>query len=270
MVTRYNGNEETHNVIRDLKLNNEFSVLNARLVQMSDKISTLISDVYQQKIARQELELQTLYKTINPHFIYNILDTIQWELRLDRKDCALQTLYSFSHYLRNTLVINQKTETVAALETSVRDYCDLQNTVSDQVHCEIQIPGALADYLVPSMVVLPLVENCFTHAFPADFTGEKNIRISARITEQNLIILVADTGCGIRPEDMSIIRRILEDPLNFELEERSTRFFAIKNIQSRIHLSCGREYGIKISSTENGTDSALYLPLQKKQNKSEV
>ena len=267
MVTQYNGNDETRPVIKDLHLNNEFSILNTRLIQMADKISTLINDVYQQEINQQQLELQTLYKTINPHFIYNILDTIQWELRLHKTDCALKTLYSFSHYLRNTLVMNQELRTMKALEAAVQDYCDLQNIVSDQINCEIHIPNELADYVIPSMVVLPLVENCFIHAFPDDFSGEKKITVSAHATEENLIISIADTGCGIAQDDLLTIEKVLENPLNFELEEGNTRFFAIKNIQSRIHLSCGKNYGIKITSTEDGTNSVLYLPLQTKQKK---
>lgn len=270
MVAGYNGDAETQHEIRDLHLNNEFSILNDRLVQMSDKITSLIQDVYQQKIIQQQLELRTLYKSINPHFIYNILDTIQWELRLNQTEGAINTLYAFSHYLRNTLVLNQEQKTLKEAKAAIQDYCNLQNIVSDQVIYESRIPESLDSYVIPSMVVLPLVENCYIHAFPNTFEGERKIIVSAHIMEQKLVICVEDTGCGIAPEDLRVIDRILESPLTFELKDGSTRFFAVKNLQSRIHLSCGTQYGLKVSSSGTGTISTLYLPLQKKENESEV
>ena len=265
MVTNYSGDIDSQNVIWDLKLNNEFSLLNKRLVQMSAKISTLIHDVYEQQIVKQQLELRTLYKSINPHFIYNILDAIQWELRLGQTNAALNTLYTFSHYLRNTLVLNQEQKTVAALRASIQGYCDLQNTVSDEVDCHVQFPSELDSCLVPSMIVLPLVENCFVHAFPDTFSGEKQISVSAETEADFLVIHVEDTGCGISPDDLAVIRQLLAAPLEYELDNNSTRFFALKNIQSRIRLSCGEGYGLKITNLARGTRFSLYLPLQGKE-----
>ena len=263
MVSRYNGDTATQSEIRDLRLNSEFSILNDHLVRMAQKISSLINDVYQQRILHQQLELQTLYKTINPHFIYNILDTIQWELRLDRKDNAIKTLYAFSHYLRNTLVLNNKQKSLKSVTLSVQDYCELQSNVAEQVSYEFHIPKELESCVLPSMVVLPLVENCYTHAFPEDYEGICKITVSAWTEQEKLVICVEDSGCGISPEDMDTIHEILKGPLDFELKDQSTRFFAVKNIQSRIRLACGPEFGLEIVSTGHGTQSVLYLPLQK-------
>lgn len=264
MMNCYQGDSDTLSVIKDLHLTNEFHVLNDGLIHMSTRISTLINDVYQHKIMHQQLELKTLYKAINPHFIYNVLDSIQWELRLNKTDTALETLYTFSHYLRNTLILNQDIQSVKTMRNAIMGYCNLQQILLDDIICEINILEDLDDYLLPSMLVLPLVENCFVHAFPDDFNKQKKISISAEVSDSNLIIRVKDNGVGISPDDLHTIILILRNPLSYQLEEESTRFFAIKNIQSRILLTCGENYGMEIENIALGTLVTLYLPLQKK------
>lgn len=264
MMNRYQGDSDSLSVIEDLHLTNEFHVLNDGLIHMSSRINTLINDVYQHQIMHQQLELKTLYKAINPHFIYNVLDSIQWELRFNKTETALETLYTFSNYLRNTLILNQDTQSIQTMRNAVHGYCNLQQILMDDIICEYNIPEELDDYILPSMLVLPLVENCFVHAFPVEYEREKKITISAELMDSNLIIRVKDTGSGICAEDLHTITLLLRNPLSYQLEENSTRFFALKNIQSRILLTCGENYGMEVTSDSAGTLVTMYLPIQKK------
>lgn len=264
MMNCYQGDSDSRSVIQDLHLTNEFHVLNDGLIHMSDRINTLINDVYQHKIMHQQLELRTLHDAINPHFIYNVLDSIQWELRLNKTDTALETLYTFSNYLRNTLILNQDVQTIKAMRNAILGYCNLQQILLDDIEYEINIPENLDSYILPSMLVLPLVENCFVHAFPGEFDRPKKITAIAKSSDCELIIKIMDTGTGITAADLDKIKLILRNPLSYQLEKDSTRFFAIKNIQSRILLNCGENYGMEIESDEMGTLVTLYLPLQKK------
>ena len=263
MVEDYQCDADVPVQLEDLNLSNEFHVLNDGLIHMSERINTLINDVYRHQIMHQQLELKTLYRAINPHFIYNILDTIQWELRLKKTDLAIETLYAFSNYLRNTLILKQDTTKMQSIRTSVDGYCKLQALFYDDVEYEIHIPEDLDEYTLPSMLVLPIVENCFTHAFPDTMEGQKKIIVNAYTDQDYLIITVQDTGIGISEEDLNTIRQVLVNPLSYKLKEDSTRFFAIKNMQSRILLSCGEKYGMEIDSNEHGTKVTLFLPLQK-------
>jgi len=264
MMYHYKADNTSSTAIQNLHLTNEFHILNDGLIHMSEQINTLINDVYEHEIMHQKLELKTLYKAINPHFIYNVLDTIQWELHMDKKEAAIETLYALSYYLRNTLALNQDNQTIRSMRESVCGYCRLHQMFFDDIICEIDIPEELNDYMIPSMLVLPLVENCFTHAFPDDFEGDKIISLSAHISNAMMQIQVQDTGCGISAEDLETLNRILLDPLSYQLTEGSTRFFAIKNIQSRILLSCGENYGLEFDSNHIRTQVTLFLPLQKK------
>lgn len=266
MMNSYQGDSDSLSEIQDLQLTNEFSVLNEGLIHMSERINTLINDVYQHQIMHQQLELKTLYKAINPHFIYNVLDSIQWALRLKKTDTAIETLYTFSNYLRNTLILNQDTQTVKAMRNAIQGYCDLHQIFLEDIICEINVPEELDDHILPSMLILPLIENCFLHAFPGDYEKEKKITVDAKIMDSNLVICVADTGTGISAEDLHTIQQVLHNPLSYQLEEDSTRFFALKNVQSRILLTCGADYGMEIDSDTTGTIVTVYLPLQKKLN----
>lgn len=264
MMNSYQGDTNSPPVIQNLNLSNEFHILNDGLIHMSERITTLINDVYQHEIMHQQLELETLYKAINPHFIYNVLDSIQWVLRLDKKETAIETLHSFSSYLRNVFILSQDNQTVEIMKNAISGYCDLQNLLFDDIEFEIHIPEDLYHYELPSMLVLPIVENCYTHAFPINFKGSKKIDVRAYISEENLLISVQDNGCGISDKDLDTIRRILRSPLSYPLDGSSTRFFAFKNLQSRILLSCGPDYGMEIESDKNGTLVTLFLPLQTK------
>lgn len=262
MMNNYQGDADSLCVIQNLNLSSEFHILNDGLIQMSDRISTLINDVYQHKIMHQQLELETLYKAINPHFIYNMLDSIQWVLKLDKKETAIKTLHKFSHYLRNVIILNQEVQTIEAMKKAILGYCDLQHTLYDDIEFEMQIPDELDSYELPSMLVLPIIENCYTHAFPNNFRGIKKIETSAYVTETNLVIKVSDSGCGISDADLCIIEQILRSPLSYPLDRSSTRFFAFKNLQSRILLSCGAHYGMEIKNGEIGTVVTIFLPLK--------
>lgn len=268
LVDQYQCDAEAPVQLKNLNLSNEFDVLNDGLIHMSERINTLINDVYRHQIMHQQLELKTLYRAINPHFIYNILDTIQWELRLGKSDLAIETLYTFSNYLRNTLILNQDVTKLQTIRTSLEGYCELQTLFYDDVEYEIHIPRELDEYTLPSMLILPIVENCFTHAFPTDLERPKKITIHAYASEEYLIVIVQDTGSGINEEDMHTIRHVLANPLSYQLSEDSTRFFAIKNMQSRILLSCGEQYGMEIDSNDTGTKVTMFLPLHKKNTQS--
>ena len=262
MMNNYQGDANSLSVIQNLNLSSEFHILNDGLIQMSDRITTLINDVYQHKIMHQQLELETLYKAINPHFIYNMLDSIQWVLKLNKQETAIKMLHKFSNYLKNIFILNQNSQTVETMKNVIQGYCNLQNILYDDIEFEIDIPNELNHYELPSMLVLPIVENCYSHAFPNNFKGIKKIEVHAFISKNNLIIRVCDSGCGISEKDLSTIEQILRAPLSYPSPESGTRFFAFKNLQSRILLSCGADYGIEVKNGEKGTIVTLFLPLK--------
>ncbi len=264
MMNNYQGDANSLSVIQNLNLSSEFHILNDGLIQMSDRITTLINDVYQHEIMHQQLELETLYKAINPHFIYNVLDSIQWVLKLDKKETAIKTLHNFSSYLRNVFILNKDSQTIESMKNAINGYCNLQSILYDDIEFEMHIPEELNHYELPSMLVLPIVENCYTHAFPNDFKGIKRVEVHAFTSKDNLIIQVCDNGCGISEKDLCTIEQLLRAPLSYPLDESSTRFFAFKNLQSRILLSCGADYGMEIKNGEKGTLVTLFLPLKTK------
>ena len=234
----------------------EAKQLSESLNTMIDKINALLGQVKKEQIRIRKAEFELLQAQINPHFLYNTLDTIIWLAESDEQKQVVHMVESLSDFFRTSL--NQGKDIISIKEEiqHVRSYLEIQQMrYQDILEYEIDVPEEFYQNTIPKITVQPLVENALYH-------GIKNKRGKGKITvrgyrEDSFFILeVRDNGIGMQTERLVQVRNAL---LYKQLAE--SKVYGLYNVNERIRLNCGEEYGLRISSTyQEGTTVKILLP----------
>ena len=234
----------------------EAKQLSESLNTMIDKINALLEQVKKEQIRIRKAEFELLQAQINPHFLYNTLDTIIWLAESDEQKQVVHMVESLSDFFRTSL--NQGKDIISIKEEiqHVRSYLEIQQMrYQDILEYEIDVPEEFYQNTIPKITVQPLVENALYH-------GIKNKRGKGKITvrgyrEDSFFILeVRDNGIGMQTERLVQVRNAL---LYKQLAE--SKVYGLYNVNERIRLNCGEEYGLRISSTyQEGTTVKILLP----------
>ena len=234
----------------------EAKQLSESLNTMIDKINELLEQVKKEQIRIRKAEFELLQAQINPHFLYNTLDTIIWLAESDEQKQVVHMVENLSDFFRTSL--NQGKDIISIKEEiqHVRSYLEIQQMrYQDILEYEIDVPEEFYQNTIPKITVQPLVENALYH-------GIKNKRGKGKITvrgyrEDSFFILeVRDNGIGMQTERLVQVRNAL---LYKQLAE--SKVYGLYNVNERIRLNCGEEYGLRISSTyQEGTTVKILLP----------
>ena len=234
----------------------EAKQLSESLNTMIYKINALLEQVKKEQIRIRKAEFELLQAQINPHFLYNTLDTIIWLAESDEQKQVVHMVESLSDFFRTSL--NQGKDIISIKEEiqHVRSYLEIQQMrYQDILEYEIDVPEEFYQNTIPKITVQPLVENALYH-------GIKNKRGKGKITvrgyrEDSFFILeVRDNGIGMQTERLVQVRNAL---LYKQLAE--SKVYGLYNVNERIRLNCGEEYGLRISSTyQEGTTVKILLP----------
>ncbi|HBD63338.1 MAG TPA: hypothetical protein DC038_02765, partial [Clostridiales bacterium] len=242
------------NSFYDYEGNDEISVLVKVFNQMLDNIKKLIDQVYQAQSQKRTAELRVLQSQINPHFLYNTLDTIQWKALEHNAYDVADMINSLSVFFRLSLSGGKEFITVADEIEHVKNYLCIQKIrYMDRVNYEINVEQAVSQYLVPKMIIQPLVENSIYHGLKQ----KKNsgiITIKIFSEDDFIIIEVTDDGLGMSNESL----KELMNNLSHSIE---TEHYGLYNINERLRLTFKDKYCIEITSIFNeGTTVSLKLP----------
>jgi two-component system sensor histidine kinase YesM len=234
----------------------EAKQLSESLNTMIDKINALLEQVKKEQIRIRKAEFELLQAQINPHFLYNTLDTIIWLAESDEQKQVVHMVESLSDFFRTSL--NQGKDIISIKEEiqHVRSYLEIQQMrYQDILEYEIDVPEEFYQNTIPKITVQPLVENALYH-------GIKNKRGKGKITVRGyregsfFILEVQDNGIGMQTERLVQVRNAL---LYKQLAE--SKVYGLYNVNERIRLNCGEEYGLRISSTyQEGTTVKILLP----------
>lgn len=234
----------------------EAKQLSESLNTMIDKINALLEQVKKEQIRIRKAEFELLQAQINPHFLYNTLDTIIWLAESDEQKQVVHMVESLSDFFRTSL--NQGKDIISIKEEiqHVRSYLEIQQMrYQDILEYEIDVPEEFYQNTIPKITVQPLVENALYH-------GIKNKRGKGKITVRGyregscFILQVQDNGIGMQTERLVQVRNAL---LYKQLAE--SKVYGLYNVNERIRLNCGEEYGLRISSTyQEGTTVKILLP----------
>lgn len=222
--------------------------------RMSHKLDILYNQIYFEKIEVVNARLAAMQAQINPHFLYNTLDTIYWMIKLNKKENAENMISCLSKFLRLTLSADEDGITLLSKEIQqLESYIAIMKYKYDtNVSFHITFDQALSDCKVARFILQPLVENALTHAMDRVGVGEIHVRVFVK--DDTLIYEVANTGPAI---DAKAINAIIVSPAD------TTGGFALHNIYKRIQLRYGTGYGLICSMQDGMTVFTLTQPLQR-------
>lgn len=235
---------------------------NAMAVQIDD----LISNVYQQQILTQAAQLESLQYQINPHFLYNTLQTLEAIAEV-HEEPEIQTI---SKSLADIFRYNLVGEALVPLEKELlhlQSYFEIEYIrFSQKVLFQIDIPEPLRAYKVPKFILQPLVENSLSHGFTVSHTTQNPCRIlivAQMLAQQNILKLqVIDNGIGIKAAPLEALRQKLASVDDTEEHTDSSSSIGLLNVHRRLHTRYGNQYGAFIRSTYGeGTTVSLHIPL---------
>ena len=227
-----------------------------------NRIETLILRESNAQLMKKQAELDALQSQINPHFLYNSLDTMRGQAHMagqaniEAMSLALSKLFRYSISSYDDLV---------SLEDelkAVNNYFIIQNfRFDDKFIKEYRIDPDTLQYKVPKMLIQPLVENAILHGLEPK-QGKGTVIISAYTTESRLMIDIDDDGIGMDLSRLTEINDSLASNLQHKIKKRSGISIGLQNINSRMRLIYGSECHISLSSTQGiGTTVHLCIPL---------
>ncbi len=256
MAEAEQGKLEVH---YDSIYNDEISQLGHSFNKMIEAIKNLLSLVYSEQKAKREAELKAFQAQIKPHFLYNTLDTINWMAMEYEADDIVEVVESLTNLFRISL---SKGNEIISLENEVKhvnSYLTIQKVrYEEQFDYEIICEDNLKNYKVIKLIIQPLVENAIYHGIK----GRKesgHIRIHIYTDNKDLYIVVADTGGGMASEQVQHMNQIFEGIL----EKDDSYGIGLFNVNERIKLNFGMEYGLSIDSAlDEGTTVTIKHPIQ--------
>jgi len=233
----------------------EVQLLSDGIESMVGHLKRQIDKNTEQEKQRRRTELALLQAQINPHFLYNTLDTIIWLIESGEISEAVTMVSSLSNYFRFSLSRGKNVITLAEEEQHIRSYLEIQQMrYRDLMEYEIDIPDQLKYFLLPKLTLQPLVENALYH-------GIKNrrrkgfIHVTGRTQYERMILEVADDGPGMTEERLEEVRASLADGRR--------EGFGLRTVHQRIQILFGGEYGLAVESTPDiGTRIIVTIPMQ--------
>ena len=234
----------------------EFQELNDTFRQMvlqREDLQKRNSELIERK---RKMEIRHLEEKINPHFLFNVLETLRYEVLIDA-DKASEMIMAFANIMRYNIYYG---DTIVPLKTDigyVKDYLMLQKMrYNRRLTYSVDIAEELMECRVPKLVIQPIVENALKHGMKNVETI--NIKITASIENENLKLTVQDNGSGIEPE---ILDELIKD---LEREDVYKEHIGMYNSHRVIRLLYGPPYGLKIESTYGkGTLVNIILPINR-------
>lgn len=241
----------------DINTGDEFEKVAQGFNQMVKDLKGYIAKVVDYEKNKKKLEFDILLSQINPHFIYNVLNTVIYMARKKGNQEIVELMHSFIRVLQDGIKIGEESlfTTVKQEVEIVQDYINIQKyRYRERFEVNWQIDNGLLNQIIPKTLIQPLVDNALYHGIiPSEKYG--NINVTIKESSGKLLISVEDNGIGIDREKMD---RLLKGQ---KLEYSSVRSIGIVNIRDRINYLYGNVYGINIESEPGkGTIVKIILP----------
>lgn len=218
---------------------------------MVDQVDEYTKNILEAEKQKRMLELTALQMQIKPHFLYNTLSIIKYLVWQNEDEKATKTIECLIDLLENTVSEQDEIITLEQEIANLKNYLYITNMkYGDNVVTKFYYHNSLLCYTVPKLILQPLIENAYFHAFQNKKNG--SIRIIIDTDDENLLFQIIDNGDGI--EDFN--GASLKDEFNG---------VGVVNVDQRIKLMYGEEYGVKVKSNSNiGTKIQIKLPISKK------
>jgi two-component system sensor histidine kinase YesM len=232
----------------------EFGRVYTAYNNMSEEIENLIQELYQEKLVKREMELKILQEKINPHFLYNTLDTINWIAREHNVEDISKMVIALSTMYRKTFNKGRDLISIKDVMTSISCYLDIQQIrYGDAFDYSINCDEGTENLEILNLIIQTLVENAIVHGIEG-MSGKGKIEINTSRNGSFLTVTVTDNGAGMTREKLDLIKASI-NAAGMESES------GLRNVQKRIKLYYGNKYGIELFSEDRiGTKVKVTIP----------
>lgn len=222
-----------------------------------ERIETLMEEIIRQQNERRKSELDALQSQINPHFLYNTLESITWMVEAQKNEEAVIMISELAKLLRVSL---SRGKTIIPVKDELqhsRSYMSIQLVrYKERFQMEFQTDKEIEDYCIVKLVIQPILENAIYYGVGnMDEDDEGKITVRGEKKEDDIYITIEDNGMGMRKE---VLENILKD--NNKVPKHGSGVGVI-NVHSRIQLMFGEQYGLEIySEPDEGTRVVIHIP----------
>ncbi len=236
----------------------EFGEINQEFNHTIGRMEELLEEIAVSKMLNREMEFKALQAQINPHFLYNALDTINWMARKEEKEEICEMVSAVSNLLR--ISISNK-ETMFTLEKEldyVKDYLYIQQTrYRSRFEAVFEIDERIKSQRIPKLTIQPLVENAIVHS--VEVRKEKTeLMIRAYRVKEEVYIEIEDTGIGMSKETLANLLRPQKEKIDIKTAHTGLGVYAV---HQRIQYMFGEAYGLQVYSEEGrGTRILIHFP----------
>ena len=234
----------------------EVAVLADSVNRMTESLEGLVSKIKEDERKMRKADLRLLQEQINPHFLYNTLDTIVWLIEGNDSDKAVNMVMSLSEFFRLVLSKGKEYITIQEEELHIKSYLEIQQVrYRDILEYEIQIDPELYRYQILKLTLQPLVENSLYHGIKYK-RAKGCITVTGQMEGERILLRVKDDGVGMEEEDLRKLQTEIEKPC-----KETEKGFGLANVNERIRMNFGVEYGMKIDSVKGkGTCVEIVIP----------
>lgn len=236
------------------KGNDEFTHIASALNDMGSNIGKLINEVYLADLQKKQAELESLHAQINPHFLYNTLSSISRLARFGMLDKLQRMVMDLAKFYRLSLNDGRNIISVKNELEQAQAYVDIQKIKYDErMQVTYDFEPEVVRYETVKLILQPFIENVLEHAWTGDYI---HVRITARVLQDVLEFKIIDNGVGFPPG------RVLDNTGGQDLTNAG---YGIRNVDQRIKLHYGSEYGVTLFSRAGiGTTVRIVIPLVKR------
>ncbi len=238
------------------KYNDDIGIFGKRFNRMLKRLKTLIQESYEKQVRLKDSELKALRAQINPHFLYNTLETVNWLARLKGVHDISRIVVSLSEIMKYSVKKGDDFVTIEQDIKQLENYLTIQEfRYRDKFDVHLHVDKSIQNGLIPSLLLQPIVENAIIHGLENKLT-KGNIEISITSFQEYIKIFVIDDGVGMDNHTLEVVNQKMEEALS--LDELG---IGIENVRKRLFLCYGDEYEWKLSSIVNeGTKILIIIP----------
>ena len=243
----------------DIHSNDEIEVLANGFNSMTENMQRMIIRMKEDEQKLRRMDLRLLQEQINPHFLYNTLDTIVWLIEGEQEEEAVNMVVTLSNFFRLVLSKGKIVISLGEEERHIRSYLEIQTVrYRDILEYEIDILPELHDCRIPKLTLQPLVENALYHGIK--YKREKGfIHVCGERDGDRLYLTVSDNGAGMEPEELEQLRSEISRPCN-----ETEKGFGLANVNERIQTYFGTEARMEIESQKGrGTTVRIVIPVNR-------
>ncbi|NOU98268.1 sensor histidine kinase [Paenibacillus sp. LMG 31456] len=243
---------------RNAASDGHINVLERSVDHLIDKVRNLMEETYKTKVLEREAQLRALQAQINPHFLYNTLDTINWIAIGRNAHDISQMIDALAKYFRLSLNKGRDNVSVEDELNLAKVYLEIQQSRFPQsFEFTVESDPAIHKHYMPKLTLQPIVENALLHGIRKSKGKSGHIRITAHQDGEELVLSVSDDGAGMEEETAG---KLLSEPRPESSFDSSGSSYGLYNVNERIKLYSGEGYGLSIrSAPEQGTTVTVRL-----------